>query len=268
MLATAVWGFSFPAVKFALGYFDTFTVMFMRSLLAALVLGIFLWWNKSKMSVEDWKAGTIVGVVMAAAFITQTYGQTMISATGSAFITGLYVLFAPILAAVFLTQMPSRRLMVCTLVAMVGLFFLCDASFGLGLGEILTGVCAILFAVGLLLLSKYKARDSARLIFVQMVVCTLISGIAMVALGHVPTHFEIEPVLAILYLGLFAGAFAYWAQARAQQVLPVAEAGILLLGEPVFAGIFSVLFFGEMLNGLQLLGAGLILLGMYGAEKK
>ena len=268
ILATAIWGFSFPAVKFALGYYDTYAVMFMRSALSALILGLFLFWKKRGLSDEDWKAGLITGAVMAAAFVTQTYAQTMISATSSAFITGLYVIFAPLLAALFLSQIPSKRLMLCTLIAVAGLWFLGDTTIGLGLGEGLTLLCAIFFAVGLLLLSKYKRVDSAKLIFVQMLVCLAVGGMAMVATNHIPSVFDPAPMASILYLGIFAGAVAYWSQAKAQQVLPVGEASILLLGEPVFAGLFSVLFFSEMLSPMQLAGAGLILLAMYWAERK
>ena len=267
-LATAIWGFAFPAVSFALNYFDTFALTFLRFSIAALCLGLYLLWSKSKLTESDLKAGSIAGVVLFIAFTLQTYGQTLISSTTSAFITGLYVIFVPLLSALFLAKIPPRRLLICILIAFIGLFLLSGVKFDLGLGDMLAVAGAVVFAGHILLISRYRAQDPIRLTFVQMTVCAALGGLAMLVFGQVPTSFEPLPVLSVLFLGILASAVAYWAQASAQQRLPPAKAAIFFLSEPVFAGIFSVLFFGEILSFMQLLGAGFIFLGMYLAERK
>ncbi len=268
LLACAIWGFAFPAVDYALQFFSVFSILFLRSLIAVLALGAYLLAKKSQFTTEDWRAGIIAGVVLFVAYSLQTFGQTLIAPTSSAFVTGLYVLFVPLLSALFLAKLPSRRIMLAAMVAFLGLFMLSGAKFDPGLGEEVTVLCALIYGGYILLLYKFRAQDSVRLVFVQMLVGAALSGAAMLLTGQGTISLMPVPLLVVGYLGILSGAFAYWAQARAQQVLQASEAAIFSLSEPVFAGIFSVLFFADILSPVQILGAGLILVGMYAASKK
>ena len=270
LFAAAIWGLSFPVVDYALKYFDPFALLAMHFTLAALALGGYLAWRRElKFIHSEWKAGLLAGSVLFLAFAAQVSAQLWVPPTTSAFITGLYVVFVPVLSTIFLSHNPSKRLILSAFIAFIGLFMLSGARITSGVGEGLTLMCALAYAVHIIVLSKFRTKNSIRTTFVQMAVCAILSLAAWSLVGQMPTRIgEVGPWVAVAYLGIFVSAFAYWAQTRAQRELPAIEVANLFLSEPVMAGVFSVLFFGEVLNGLQLAGAGLILLGIYESEHK
>ena len=68
--------------------------------------------------------------------------------------------------------------------------------------------------------------------------------------------------MVILHLGVITAALAYTLFARGLQMVPVATAATLTLGEPLTAGLLGVLFLHEALSGLAMVGILLIFIGL------
>lgn len=90
------------------------------------------------------------------------------------------------------------------------------------------------------------------------------------ALFFVDLGWLAEPsgVAAALHLGLIATAVAYLLFARGLSGLPVATAATLSLAEPLTAGALGFLLLGERLGSVALLGAALLLCGLFAATRE
>ncbi|MCZ7528986.1 MAG: DMT family transporter [Acidimicrobiia bacterium] len=208
--------------------------------------------------------GIAAGAVLGVGYLFQTAGLQFTSATNSAFITGLLVAFTPLLAAVFLHRRLTATTLAGVAVALVGLFALTGGIDDFGRGDVLTVGCAVAFAGHVILLDVYASRFGlVGFTAVQMAVVAIGSALLVpfTGIGRLtPTA-----VAAIVFTGVFASAVAFWLQAFGQRFVGPSRTALLLLLEPVFAGILGYLV-GDRLGVGGVVGAVLILAGTGLAE--
>src|SRR5258708_9102258 len=94
-MVTAVWGWTFVLVKDALTHYPTLPFLQLRFILAFLVMAVIV--RRLPTRRELW-VGVVAGAVLAAGYLTQTVAVTMTSPGNSGLITGLFVLFTPLIA--------------------------------------------------------------------------------------------------------------------------------------------------------------------------
>jgi hypothetical protein len=168
---TAVWGWTFVVVKNAIAEYPTLPFLQLRFILAFFVLAVLV---RRLPTRRELLVGLVVGSVLAVAYLTQTLGLSLISPGNAGLITGLLVLFTPLLDRVFGVPL-KRRTIVAVIVAVIGIGVLTGGPSGFGLGDVLVIVCAVLFALHIVLLSRWSPRLSAApLAMVQMGACALI----------------------------------------------------------------------------------------------
>jgi drug/metabolite transporter (DMT)-like permease len=195
----------------------------------------------------------------------------------SGFITGLYVLFTPLIA-VAIGQRVKITSLLGAVIATYGLYFLVHLPggwwSGWNRGDVETLGCAFLCGVHIVMMGAFTRRSNPWLLASsQVITCGIISaGIAIVGLLGAESTTQArgltswQAVLATFYLAIFSTVFAFWAQATAQTKLGPTEAAILFSLEPVVAAILSVFWLKEPMTGRQVLGGGLIVLAMIVAE--
>jgi drug/metabolite transporter (DMT)-like permease len=188
------------------------------------------------------------------------------SASVSGFVTGMYVVFTPLLAWVILRHRIGRWAVVAVALATLGLAVLSLRGFSLGVGELLTLASAALYALHIVGLGAWSTSSNAfGLSALQMVVI-----VAVCSLSAIPGGFSLPASdrdwLAVLYMALVAGAFALIVQTWAQAHLTPTRAAIAMTMEPVFASTFAVLFGGEVVTLRLVLGGGLVVAAMYLVE--
>jgi drug/metabolite transporter (DMT)-like permease len=254
---TAVWGWTFVIVHDAVAVYGVLAFLAARFSLAAAASG--LAWGR-RLERRSLRIGAGIGLVLAMGYLFQTWGLRHTTPTNSGLITGLFVIFAPVLdRLLYGTRMqPLRWLAVAlSLAGMVLLTGRTPTSFAIG--DLLTLVCAIWLGAHTALLSRHApAHDPRALATAQM--------LAMAALFLLlwPLAGSIEPPprevwFAIVLTGIFASALAFAVQSAAQQHLSTSRAAIMLATEPLFAGLFGYVLAGDRLGGLQVVGAFLIL---------
>ncbi|HQT45027.1 MAG TPA: DMT family transporter, partial [Candidatus Micrarchaeota archaeon] len=233
IMATAIWGMSFSLMKYALGFYGTLTLLALRFSLAALIAFAYLAVKKEKITGQEWHAGGIAGIVLFMAFAAQTYGQALISPSHSAFITGLYIIFVPIMAAGIARKPPDSKTAIAVILGLAGLWLLTGGIAGAGTGEALTFLCAIGFAAHIIVLSKYPTLSALRMTAVQIVVAALLSSAATALFerGNIAVH--PAALAAIAALAIFATLFAYFAQTFAQQIISAEKIAMIFISEPV-----------------------------------
>ena len=270
-----VWGGTFTLVKGALA--DASPLMFnlLRFTLAAVVLVAVGWKRLRGVSRASLRSGTVAGSLLAAGYELQTAGLARTTSIHSAFITGLVVVFVPLLSLAPQLRAPGQarpqwRSLVGAATAFAGLFLITtptgvtigSLTGSVGVGDLLTLGCALAFAGHLLSLSRLAALPAAELVPLQIVACAVVMLVCLPMGGPVTLHATPRLVVALAITSLLATAGAFWVQTWAQQHLPATTTAMVLTMEPVFALAFSMLFFGERLGLRSGAGAGLILVGI------
>ncbi len=272
LAVVAVWGSTFALVKSALRDASPLLFNLLRMAIAAAALWIVNYRNLRALSRRTVLAGMTAGLLLAAGYQFQTVGLSRTTAAKSALITGLVVVFVPILTLFPSlrpkgTSPPRATTALGAVLAFSGLVLLTTppgrVSGGIGLGECLTLACALAFAGHLLALGHLApAIPAGQLATLQISFAALFMALTLPLAGGL--HLRLSPrlVIALAVTGLFATAAAFTIQSWAQKHLPPANTAILLTLEPVFAVIISLLFLGDRMTPRSGLGAALILAGI------
>jgi drug/metabolite transporter (DMT)-like permease len=209
----------------------------------------------------------LLGCLYFAECTAALVGLETISASRSAFLVSLNVIFVPMLSVV-LGQRISSRILAAAGLAIVGIGIMSWEGGGFGYGDVLTLACAIGVAIYILTLEVITPRHpTLPLVAIQLLTMAVLSLIwagptLLGEVGAIATHAN-----ALLYLGLVVTATPIWTQALAQRWVASYEAALLYTLEPVFAALFSLWLLGETLGLRGLLGAGLILMAMTLSQK-
>lgn len=273
LLATAIWGFAFIAQKSAMDAMGPLTFTGLRFLLGGLlILPLALREDArqpERITPRQWALIVFLSINFFMGAILQQYGLIYTTVTNSGFLTGLYVLFVPLILLVVFRQPPHRVVWISVPFALLGLFMLNGARLdGLNMGDTLVISSAIFWALHVLLLG-YLAKQTARPIFVSAM-SFLFAG--MLSLSGA---FAFEtPTLAgmsagwleIIYAGAFSTAIGFTLQAVGQQHLPSANAAIILSAESLFAALGGALILGERLDIVGYAGVALIFAAIVAVE--
>ena len=259
-MVTAVWGWTFVLVKDALTQYPTLPFLELRFIVAFLLLVALV---RRLPTQREVRVGVIAGAVLAGGYLAQTVGLTMTSPGNSGLITGLFVVFTPLIDRLFGTPL-HRWTVIAVLVALSGTVMLVGGPSGFGLGDILTVVCAALYALHMVLLSHWSpGLRAAPLAMVQMGTGALIfTGSGSWSL-QVPSPYV---WLAIAVTGVFASALAFYIQTWAQQHLSASRTALILTTEPAWAVAAAVVLAGQRFGLLQAAGAALVLAAIVGHE--
>ena len=206
------------------------------------------------------RVGLVAGAFLFAGYATQTVGLQYTTASTSAFITGLNVVFVPVIVACMHRRWPAAPVAVGIAMAVVGLFLLTGAELQLGRGDLLTLACAVLFAFHIVWIGAYVHRvPQAAFSTMQLAVVAgcCIPPATVQGAGSVTTL----AIVAIVFTGVACSAVALPLQIWGQRRIPAARAALILLLEPVFAAVASYVN-GERLDAAQLAGAVVILAGI------
>jgi len=260
LLVTAVWGWTFVLVKDAITQYPTLPFLQLRFILAFLVMAVLVHRLPAR---RELRLGIIVGAVLAAGYLTQTVGLTMTSPGNSGLITGLFVVFTPLIDRFFGVKLRWWTL-VAVAAALAGTMLLVGGPSGVGLGDILTIACAFLFGLHIVLLSHWSpGLRSAPLAMVQMGSCALIFSAGGSWSLRVPSQ---DVWIAIVITGVFASALAFYIQTWAQQHLSASRTALILTTEPAWAVAAAVVLAGQRFGALQAAGAALVLAAIVGHE--
>ncbi len=268
LFITFIWGSTFVTTKFLLDGISPFLYIAVRFGLASLLLLLVFARQLRGLHPRAVKNGVILGLLLAVGFALQTVGLQYTTASKSAFITGMLVVFTPICQFIIERRPPKLGNIIGVGLVMIGLYFLTSpegSEFNLGDG--LTLLCALLFAIYIVYLDLFgKLDEPAQLTMMQFVAATLF-GIVTTLLFE-SSHFDpnLEFLAAIGYLALFATVIAIYLQTRYQKDTTPTRSAIIFSLEPVFAAVFAYVLLGEILGTLGLIGGGLIIAGLLVSE--
>ena len=259
-----VWGAAFVLMKDAIvlqPYMDFLATRFTIAAIAMILLRPVV---SLRFEAGDIRYGALIGVVLAFGYITQTIGLDMTTAATSGFLTGLYVVFTPLIAWLFTRQKVSGKVALGVLFSIVGMGIFSGAasSTEFQLGQIWLVVCAVLYAVHILLLGHYgKTRNSYRFAMLQIAFVAMVTwGFALVDGYQPPPNFEVW--FAVLFTALLSTVLAFWIQTWAQTLLDPARVALLITSEVIFTALLAIGLGQEPLTLAIVVGGGMMLTAM------
>lgn len=266
LYAAAIWGSTFVLVKDSLAHIHPVTLVGYRFLLAALPLGLWLAWKRQALWVGG-RYGLGLGVLLWLLYGPQTIGLGYTSASNSAFITGLFVAFVPLLGWLVWRQPPRRADWGIVALALLGLWLLTGGLQAANPGDLLTLLTAAAYAAHILAADHALRRghDPLTLNFQQFLAVGSIS-IALAAIFDLPLEVRGPNTWGVvLFLAFLPTLSAFGIQLWAQRHVPPLRVSLMFALEPVFAALFAWSFGGETLTLAGALGGGLIVLAALAA---
>jgi drug/metabolite transporter (DMT)-like permease len=150
--------------------------------------------------------------------------------------------------------------------ATAGLALISLRGLSIGIGDALTLLCALSFALHIVGLGEWSgAHDAAGLAVMQLSTVAVLSIVSAAPDTLAPPP-DLKAWGAILLTAIPGTAVAFFAQTWAQSVLTPTKTAVVLMMEPVFAGIFGVTLGGDSLGPRIVIGALLVLAAMYTVE--
>lgn len=266
LTAAAIWGVTFPLVKDALDDIPTFEFLAIRFAIATVVLAAIFPRSARRAVSGGWRAGLTAGALLALGHAFQTLGLERTLSTNAGFITGLYVVFTPLLAAVVLRRRPNAAAVVGVVLTTAGLALMSlrisqgHASFNEG--DLLVLVCAVLYAGQIVTLARYAAEFDPIALTIQQLGVSAVFFLVTAPLERLQAPTGSDVWIALLATALGSSVFGISVQTWGQRRISPTRAAVIFSMEAPFAGLAAFLLADERLASRAWIGAGLILAGM------
>ena len=258
----AVWGSSFVVMKDSLERQNVFSFLSSRFILAALLMVLYKPGVFRGLTKKFIYRGIIAGILLGGGYIFQTYGLTKTTVSNTGFITGLYLVFTPLISLIILKRHVLKIQWLAVVIATIGLFFISYNGVTIGLGEILVLISAFIYGAHFVALGEWSdGKNTYALTFIQVVTVAALTSIFAFKDG-----FQIAPDstvwIAILYTAFFATFLGFLIQTKAQSVMSATVASVLLATETPFAVFFGLYFHSDPLTLRIITGGSLVMAAM------
>jgi len=266
LAVTVVWGTTFPAMKLLSSELDALQIIWLRFVIALVVLAP-LWWGMLR---HERRWGSALGLLLFVAFWLQIEGLARTSSNRNAFVTGLNVLVVPLIAMGFMGRRYGWRLWAACAMALVGMTLMFHEDEPWNLGDTLTLGSTVFYALYILALEECARRTvqhplrATRMAAAQATVMALASTLLLLLRDggmdwlHAAAKLPVDAWVALVYLGLLASVLVVTLQAWGQQRVDAMRSAIVFGLEPVFAALTAWALLGEQLGWAGLSGAALI----------
>lgn len=261
LITAVIWGSSFVAQSIGMQSIDAFTFTGIRTVLGMLFLLPFtLIINKGfDFSKKTLRKGLILGIVFSIAQNFQQFAFYYSTSGKIAFVTSFYMFFVSLFSVIFLKKKIAVLTWLSILMGLVGLFFLCinpEDVTNINLGDILALICAVFYAVQIMLIDKFleEGTSGVQLSFMEFFVAGVISVIAMFIFEQ-PNLTDIKTAApSLLYSGIMSCGIAYTLQIVGQKNASPVVASLLMCLESVFAVITAAIILHEGMLPREIIG--------------
>jgi drug/metabolite transporter (DMT)-like permease len=262
LATTAIWGSSFLVMKDSLERQDVNSFLASRFVLAALIMFAFKPKSLSGLDKVFVRRAVLTGVLATGGFISQTFGLTLTTVSNTGFITGLYLVFTPLIAWLLLKHRITRAQWSAVLVATIGLYLITYNGISVGIGEILVLISAILFAAQIVAIGELSdGKNSYSLTLIQIIVAAVVFSV-LTLIGGYQAPPDSSVWAAVIFTAVFATFFGFLIQVKAQAVMSATVAGVLLAMETPFALFFGLYFDNDPFTLRIMSGGTLVMLAM------
>lgn len=270
LITTFFWGVGFTIVKDAINRVDVFIFLSQRFLLAtALMLPWFIL-RLNSFNVSTLINGIILGTLLFGAYGFQTVGLKYTTASNTAFLTGLNVVFVPVFDALFFRAPIGRSIKWGVLFALAGLFLLCgNGGLSFNSGDLLGAICGACVALHVIFTGRFARKADSDIYLLTTVQLAIVGLWSLACAGsNAAKAFVWYPELfwTLVICVVIATVFAFLVQTSMQRYISPSHTALIFCTEPVFGAAYAYFAAGERLGSYGYLGAVLILVGMIVSE--
>ena len=274
LLTAAVWGFAFVVVKDSLDYVGSVYMVAIRFSIAAIGLAIIFCKRLKKIDKKHLLMGGVTGLFLFLAYLVQTIGCSYTTAGKNAFLTTIYVILIPLIGWPLYKKRPHWYVFVAAGLSLTGIGLLAlggDDISGINIGDILTLLCGLFFALHILWTEKCN-KEGCDTIIITMLQFAFAAFFGWILAPFMDGSFPIvaiqtpKVVLSMLYLGLFSSMICFSLQNIGLKYVQSSLASLFLSFESVFGVLFSTIFLHETLTLKMAAGCMLIFSAIVIAE--
>lgn len=256
------WGVTFPTMKILVGIYPPCWLLFLRFSAGAAMIYTFFHSRINTSFRKVFKGGALIGFLLFAAITSQTVGLRYIGGGRSAFISATYVLMVPFMVWGLRRIFPGWMTITAALLCVAGMYLLSgdDSSGPEGyIGDMLTVICAVTFAVQVIAISCYASdNDPVALSFVEFVSFAVFAFLSSIIFETPAEYLSMNGLFELVFTIVFATFGCYMVQIIAQKYAEPSHATIIMSLESVFGLVASVIFLGETVTARMLSGCALI----------
>lgn len=211
MLATAaVWGGSFVVMKDSLEQQDVYSFLSSRFLLASLLMFLYRPNVFKGLNIKFVRQAILAGLLLGGGYIFQTLGLSKTTVSNTGFVTGLYLVFTPLISLAILKRHVLRIQWAAVFIATAGLFLISYNGISIGLGETLVLISAFLYGAHFVALGEWSdGGNTYALTLIQIMTVSALATICALINGY-----QIAPNsgvwLSIAFTALFATFLAFF----------------------------------------------------------
>ena len=263
MLATAaVWGGSFVLMKDAIQEQDVYSFLSSRFLVASALMIAYRPNVFRGLTSKFIRQGVLAGVLLGGGYIFQTLGLAKTTVSNTGFITGLYLVFTPLISLIILKRKVLNIQWLAVLVATLGLFLISYNGISIGIGEILVLISALFYGAHFVALGEWSdGKNTYALTLIQILTVSAIASICALINGYqLPPSANVWQ--AVLFTAFFATFLAFIVQTKAQSVMSATAASVLLAMETPFALFFGLVFNSDPLTMRIIAGGTMVMFAM------
>jgi len=264
---TFIWGSTFVVVKAGSENISSSLFVALRFGIGALIFALFLFKQLTTITLQTLKKAVILGSMLGVGILLQNYGIYKTTASKAAFITGLMVIFTPIVQLIIERRPPKVGNIVGIVIVTIGLYLLTSPSSSeINFGDMLVFISAIIFGVFIVYLDIFsKTENVLHLSFLQVMITTLIAVIVVPfeTIRFIPSA---QLIFSLLYMGICATVFTTYIQTRFKKDTTPTRAVIIFTIEPVIAAVLAYFILHEILGIAGVFGASLIVFGILISE--
>jgi len=267
---TIFWGSTFIIVKKAIEEMPTFAFLSIRFWIASILLMLMFLRRLKKINMKLVRDGIILGIVLFLAYAFQTVALQYSPATIVGFLTGLNVIFTPILSAILLKKIPRVYSQIGAVLSFIGVTLMSmDRNLTISEGEVLTIICSVFVAIQIILTDKYSRRHDTYLLTVVEITTMAILSTAVSLFSEpylIPKHWSFYLIASFIITSVFATVYAFVIQNTAQKYTTPTKTAIIFIMEPIFSAIFSYLIGKEALSERVYIGGAVMFFGLFISE--
>lgn len=277
LLTAVIWGTAFVAQSVGMDYIGPFTFNAARFLIGGTVLIPLIVYRSKKnpllknQTLEEkrknqktaWIGGVCCGIALCGASLLQQMGIQHTTVGKAGFITTLYIIIVPLIE-LFFGKKIAKKIWLGAVMAVIGLYLLCiNENFSIGKGDFLILVCAILFAIHILIIDHFSPKaDGVVLSAIQFFVSGFISVIGAILVENSNPAAMLDAIVPILYAGVMSCGVAYTLQVIGQKNISPTVASMILSLESVISVLAGWIILGEALSAKEIVGCVIVFMAV------
>ena len=237
------------------------------------IIPVWLYFKKPITDLKGVKIAIICGILFACDIALWNTSIMLCKASISTLLANLAPVWVGIGALLFMKEKPTRTFWIGTFIAIsgvtiiIGVSQVLEAKMNLGNGLAIT---ASMF-YGAYLITVRKGRnslDTFSFTTISMISSTIVLGLICLFTSTPLWGFSTTSWLALITLGLIPQLLGWLAINQALGHIRPTVASVSLLSQSVFTALFSIPILGEMLTIQEIVGALVVLTGIYLVNKR